>query len=60
MAAESTQSTIGGCIFSNNTAASQGGALYQSNTTGDVTTCTFSGNKAANGGALYQNLAQSE
>ncbi|EIE25976.1 hypothetical protein COCSUDRAFT_64923 [Coccomyxa subellipsoidea C-169] len=59
VAAESTQSTIGGCIFSNNTAASQGGALYQSNTTGDVTTCTFSGNKAANGGALYQNLAQS-
>ena len=34
--------------------------MYLSNTTGDVTTCTFSSNTAANGGALYQNLAQSE
>ena len=29
----------------------------QTNTTGDVTTCTFMSNTALNGGAIYQNMA---
>ena len=29
----------------------------QTNSTGDVTTCTFMGNTALNGGAIYQNMA---
>lgn len=29
----------------------------QTNSTGDVTTCTFMGNSALNGGAIYQNMA---
>ena len=32
--------------------------MYQSNSTGDVTTCTFNNNTATNGGAVYQNLGQ--
>ena len=32
----------------------------QSNSTGDVTTCTFMGNTALNGGAIYSNLASGE
>ena len=57
VAQDSSQSTVGGCLFTGNKAQNQGGALYQSNTTGDVTTCTFANNSAANGGAIYQNLA---
>jgi predicted outer membrane repeat protein len=60
VAQDASQAAIGGCLFSLNKAQSQGGALYQSNTTGDVTTCTFANNTAANGGAVYQNLAQGE
>ena len=60
VAQDSSQATLGGCLFAQNRAQSQGGALYQSNTTGDVTTCTFSNNTAANGGAVYQNLAHGE
>lgn len=31
--------------------------MVQTNTTGDITTCTFMGNTALNGGAVYQNMA---
>ena len=60
VAADASQTAIEGCLFTLNKAQNQGGALYQSNTTGDVTTCTFSNNTSANGGAVYQNLAQGE
>ena len=43
------------CLFLSNTAR-----LYtpvQTNSTGDITTCTFLGNSALNGGGIYQNMA---
>lgn len=58
MALDMSQVTIGGCLFTGNKAQSQGGALYNSNTTGDVTSCTFSGNAATNGGAIYSIYAK--
>lgn len=47
-----------GCTFSNNTAASFGGAiahLVGSGATTFLTQCTLSGNTAASGGAIYAN-----
>ena len=55
------QITIAGCLFTGNKAQSQGGALYLSNTTGDITSSTFSGNNAAiNGGGIYSIYAQGQ
>ena len=64
MALDMSQITIGGCLFTGNKAQSQGGALHQSNTTGDVTSCTFTGNGAGNGagngGAIYSIYAKGQ
>ncbi|GAB3845524.1 hypothetical protein GCM10028822_04080 [Hymenobacter terrigena] len=45
------------CTFSNNTTAGQGGGLYNTSSTPRLTTCTLSGNAAANGGGVYNSSA---
>ncbi|KAK9808665.1 hypothetical protein WJX72_001544 [[Myrmecia] bisecta] len=49
------QST-GGAIFQSD--KGQGGGLYQSNCTGNITETRYSNNSALNGGGLYQNLGR--
>ena len=51
---------IAGTYFVGSVAQNQGGAIYQSNCTGSIMQSTFTGNSAANGGAVYQLLGRGE
>ena len=49
---KSTSIVVTDCVFSGNSAESQGGALFIADSTLEMSRCLFEGNSAANGGAI--------